>query len=79
MVFSDIICQWQILCTPLFYVVVWQSIYDPDQTREKDGDREFILLPPHSAVLPRSDVGSDVVEPAPCFLIPTDWTADAIS
>ena len=49
--------------------VVWQGIYDPGQTQEKDGDREFILLPPQSAVLPRSDAGSDVVEPAPCFII----------
>ena len=43
-------------------VVVWQGIYDPGQTQEKDGDRGFILLQPHSVVLPRLDAGRDGVE-----------------
>ena len=50
-------------------VVVWQGIYDPGQTQQKDGDRGFILLPPQPVVLPRSDAGSDRVEPAPCIVI----------
>ena len=49
--------------------VVWQSIYDPGQTQEKDRGRGFILLPPQLAVLPKSDAGSDGVEPVPCFVI----------
>ena len=49
--------------------VVWQGIYDSGQTQQKDGDRGFILLPSQPAVLPRSDVGSDRVEPSPCFVI----------
>ena len=53
----------------MLVVVLRQGIYDPDQTQEKDGDREFILLPPQPAVLPRSDAGSDGVEPTPCFVI----------
>ena len=36
------------------------------QVRHKNGDRGFILLPPLHAVLPRSDAGSDGVEPAHC-------------
>ena len=27
-----------------FFFFVWQGIYDPGQTRQKDGDRGFILL-----------------------------------
>ena len=27
------------------FLVVWQSIYDPGQTQQKDGDRGFILIP----------------------------------
>ena len=50
-------------------VVVWQGIYDPGQTQEKDRDRGFILFPPQLAVLSRSYAGSDGVEPAPCFVI----------
>ena len=50
-------------------MVVWQGVYDPGQTQEKDGDQGFILLPPQPAVLPRSDAGIDGVEPAPCFVI----------
>ena len=46
-----------------FFFVVWQSVHDPVQTQEKDGDRGFILLQPQSAVLLRSDAGSDGVEP----------------
>ena len=49
--------------------VVWQGIYDLGQTQQKDRDRGFILLPARPAVLPRSDAGSDSVEPAPCFVI----------
>ena len=49
----------------IFFFVVFQGIYDPGQTQQKDGDRGFILLPPQLAVLPRSDAGSDRVEPAP--------------
>ena len=37
--------------------------------QEMDRNRGFILSPPQSAVLPRSDAGSDGVEPAPCFVI----------
>ena len=33
-----------------------------------DGDQGFILLPLQTAVLPRSDAGSDGVELAQCFL-----------
>ena len=52
------------------FFVVWQGIYDLGQTQQKDGDqRGLFLLPPQSAVLPRSDVGSDGVEPASCFII----------
>ena len=50
-------------------VVVWQGIYDPGQTQEKDGDRGFILLPPQPAMLPRPDAGSNGVESASCFFI----------
>ena len=53
----------------VFLFVVWEVIYDPSQTQQKDGDRRFILLPPQTAVLPRSDAGSDRVKPAPCFVI----------
>ena len=49
--------------------VVWQGIDDSGQTQQKDGDRGFILLPPQPTALPRSDAGSDGVEPAPCFVI----------
>ena len=55
--------------TQLIFFVLWQGIYDPGQTREENEDRGFILLPPQSAVLPRSDAGSDGAEPAPCFVI----------
>ena len=27
----------------LLFLVIWQGIYDPGQTQQKDGDREFIL------------------------------------
>ena len=54
--------------------VVWQGIYDPGQTQEKDGERGFIFLPPQPAVLPRSDAGSDGIEPAPCFVIQNHQT-----
>ena len=50
-------------------VVVWQGICDPGQTQEKNGDRGFILLPPQPAVLPKSDAGSNGVEPAFYFVI----------
>ena len=53
----------------VIFFVVWQGIYDPGQTQQKDGDRGFMLLPPQPAVLPRSDAGSDGVEPIPCFVI----------
>ena len=49
----------------VFLVVVWQGIYHPSQTQEKDGDQEFILLPPQPDVLPRSDVVVVVVYPTP--------------
>ena len=52
-----------------FFFVVWQGIYDPGQTQQKDGDQRFFLLSPQHAVLPRSGAGSDRVEPAPCFVI----------
>ena len=50
-------------------VVICQGIHDSGQTQEKDGDLGFILLPPQPTVLPRSDAGSERVEPAPCFII----------
>ena len=31
----------------LFLFVLWQGIYDPGQTQEKDGDRGFILYHPN--------------------------------
>ena len=46
----------------LLFFVVWQGIYDPGQTQEKDGDRGCILLPPQPALLSRSDARSDGVE-----------------
>ena len=52
-----------------FFFVVWQTIYDPGQIQQKNKDRGYILLPPQSAVLPRSNAGSNGVEPAPCFVI----------
>ena len=58
-----VMLEWRI------FFVVWQGIYDPGQTQQKDGDRGFILLPPQPAVLPRLDAGSGGVEPAPCFVI----------
>ena len=42
----------------------------PPQVRHKqDWSRRFILLLPQTAVLPRSDAGSDVVQPASSFII----------
>ena len=48
----------------ILFFVVWQGIYDPDQTQKKDGDRGFILLQP--TMLPESDAGSNGVEPLFC-------------
>ena len=53
----------------LLFFVTWQSTYDPGQTQQKDGDRRLILLPPQPAVLPRSNAGSDGVEPEPGVVI----------
>ena len=58
-----------LIVATIFFFVVWQGIYDPGHTQQKDGDRGFILLPPQPAVLPRSAPGSDGVEPASCFVI----------
>ena len=55
--------------TYLVFFVVWQGIYDPGQTQQKDGSRGFILLPPQPAVLPRSDAGCDRAQPASFFVI----------
>ena len=52
-----------------FFFVVWQGIYEPGRTQEKDGDRGFIPLPPQPAILPRSDADSDRVEIATCFVM----------
>ena len=52
-----------------FFFVLWRGIHDPGQTQEKNGERGFNLLQPQPAVLPRSDAGSDGVEPASCFVI----------
>ena len=53
----------------LLLFVVWQGIYDPGQTQQKDGDRGFILLPAQPDVLPISDASSDEVKQVPCFVI----------
>ena len=53
----------------IFFFVVWQGIHDPGQTQEKDWGRGFIFLPLQLAALPRSGVGSDGFEQAPCFVI----------
>ena len=58
----------------MLFFVIWQGIHDPGQTQEKKGDRGFIFLPSQSAVLPKSDAGSDRVEPAPCFVIQNCYT-----
>ena len=58
-----------------FVVVLWLGSYDPGQIQEKEGGRGFILLLPQPAGLLRSDVGSDKVEPAPCFVIIVKSTA----
>ena len=50
-------------------MVEYLSIYDQGQTQVKDGNRGFIHLLPQPAVSPRSDAGSDEVEPAPCYVI----------
>ena len=41
---------------------MWQGIYDPGQTQQKNGDRGCIFLPPQSAVLLRSDASSNGVD-----------------
>ena len=58
----------------LIFFVLWQGIYDPGQTQQKDGNQGFILLPPQPAVLPTSDAGSDGVEPTSCFVIQNSRT-----
>ena len=63
----DVECVCHHISDMLFFVV-WQGINDPGQTQEKDGGRGFSLLP-IQPVLPRSDAGSDGVEPAPCFVV----------
>ena len=52
-------------------VVVWQDIYDPGQTQQKNGDRGQTPSSPQPAALSRSDAGSNGAEPAPCFVIQT--------